>query len=311
MTRVISYNILGGGTHRVKELGALLQSSRPDIVGLIEAVDEQVVRELATDLGMQYCLSGRGADEEGLQVAVLSHLPLLAVKRHRNTILAKQPLLEVRVEEKHGEWLTVFVTHLTADFAKRGTASKARRQEIQEILRILGHHRGTRHLLMGDFNSLAPRERLKGSFFLQYATKPDLYYQLKPDPSLKAPDLDFVVPSAFHFINPLLKLVPESKVLSVLLDGVDAFYAPSGGIELLQKAGYVDCFRSLYPDQQGFTWPAPLPAGRVDFIFASPELAQGLLAAKVVLEGEGISATQASDHLPVFAEFGTATFLST
>lgn len=305
MTRVISYNILVGGTHRVDELVALIQSVKPDVVGLIEAVDEDVVRELATRLGMQYCLSGRGSDEERWQGAVLSRLPIIDVKNHINSIITKQPLLEVRIEETHGQWLTAFVTHLTADFGQRSAASKARRRQIQELMRIMEPHRGTRHLLMGDFNSLAPRERLKGSNFLRYVTRPELYYQLKPDKSIRAPDLDFVIPPALHFINPLLRLIPKSKVLSALLDSMDAFYAPQGGIDLLYQAGYVDCFRTLHPDAPGFTWPAPLPAGRVDFIFASPELALHLLETAVVLEGDGISASQASDHLPVFAEFGT------
>jgi len=66
----------------------------------------------------------------------------------------------------------------------------------------------------------------------------------------------------------------------------------------------VDCFRLLNPGEAGFTWPAPLPAGRVDFIFASPELARTLSASAVVTEGDGVFASQTSDHLPILAEFG-------
>src|SRR5215469_495192 len=99
MTRIISYNILIGGKHRVEELTALLQSVTPDVVGLVEATNEEVVRELAENLGMQYRLSGRASDEEGLQAAILSHLPIINVKVHTNAFIAKQPLLEVCVEE--------------------------------------------------------------------------------------------------------------------------------------------------------------------------------------------------------------------
>lgn len=306
MTRVLSYNILVGGTHRVEQLTRIIRSSRPDVVGLIEAIDEQVVKELAENLGMQYRLSGRARDVEGWQGAVLSRLPIIEMKTHTNAIITKQPLLQVCVEEIDGHVLTVFVTHLTADFGKGWAANKARRREVQELLRIMESYRGTKHLLMGDFNSLAPGERLKGSSFLRYVAAPEYYNQLKPNPSIRVPDLDFVVPPALHILKPLLELMPKSKLLSTMLDGVDALYAPRGGIDLLCQAGYVDCFRFLHPDTLGYTWPAPIPAGRVDFIFVSPELAQQLTSAGVIVEDEGIAASQASDHLPIFAEFGTA-----
>ena len=305
MTRILSYNILIGGTHRIEQLSRIIRSSRSDVVGLVEAIDEQVVKELAEHLGMQYRLSGRASNKEGWQGAVLSRLPILDMKIHTNACITKQPLLEVCVEEIDGQPLTVFVTHLTADFGKVWAANKARRREIQELLRIMKSCRGTKHVLMGDFNSLAPGERLKGSAFIRYVAAPDFYHQLKPDPTIQAPDLDFVMPPALRFMKPLLKLVPKSKLFSTMLDAVDACYAPRGGIDLLSQSRYVDCFRSLYPDTKGYTWPAPIPAGRVDFIFASPELAQQLTAAGVIVEGEGIAASQASDHLPIFAEFGT------
>ena len=172
------------------------------------------------------------------------------------------------------------------------------------LLSCLDVYNMTLSPLMGDFNSLAPGERLKGSSFLRYVTEPELYYQLKPDAAIQAPNLDFVVPPALHMINPLLTMVPHSTFLSTLLDGLDAFYAPRGGIDLLQQAGYRDCFRFLHPHEQGFTWPAPLPSGRVDFIFASPELATELVSADVLMQGEDVSASQASDHVPVMAAFG-------
>ena len=304
MTRVLSYNILVGGTHRVEQLLRIIRSSNPEVVGLIEAIDEQTVKELAERLGMQYYLSGRARDEEGWQGAVLSNLPVLNTKIHTSTILTKQPLLEVCVEGPPGHQLTVFVTHLTADFGKGLQANRARRREIQELLRIMQPHQGTKHVLMGDFNSIAPGERLKGSSFLRYVSEPELYYQLKPDASIQAPDLDFVIPPTLRFVKPLLALTLHGKFFSALLDSLDAFYAPRGGVDLLNKAGYVDCFRILHPNKHGFTWPAPLPAGRVDFIFASPELAPQLQAVDVIVEGEGIHASQASDHLPIVADFG-------
>ena len=114
------------------------------------------------------------------------------------------------------------------------------------------------------------------------------------------------MPPALRFIRPCLEIVPKSTLLPTIVDTLDAFYATRGGVDLLIMSRYVDCFRSLHPDTMGYTWPAPLPAGRVDLIFANPELASQLSAASVFVEGEGIGASDASDHSPVLAEFGLA-----
>ncbi|HXZ05700.1 MAG TPA: endonuclease/exonuclease/phosphatase family protein [Ktedonobacteraceae bacterium] len=304
MTRVLSYNILVGGTHRVEQLKRLIKSQQPDIVGLIEAIDEQVIREIADYLGMEYYLSGRAKDKQGWQGVILSYLPVLYTKIHASPIITKQPLLEVGFEEPDGQHLAVFLAHLTADFSQRREAYCRRRREIEELLHIMDARRGTRHMLMGDFNAIVSGERLKGSSFLLYVTHPSLYDQLQADPSITRPDLDFVLPPSLRLLKPLLKSIPKHEILASLLDRADAFYAPRGGIELMSKSGYVDCFRLLNPDEGGYTWPAPLPAGRVDYIFASPELVQTLSASAVVTEGDGVLASNTSDHLPILAEFG-------
>lgn len=301
MVRVLSYNILIGGTHRVDPLTKIIMAHNPDVVGLVEAIDEQVIEELASNLGMQYRLSGRAKDEEGWQGAVLSRLPIIYARTHTSSIITKQPLLEVCVEESDGSPLIVFMTHLTAAFSKLWLANYKRRLEVREILSIMKQKRGAKHILMGDFNSIAPGEQLKGSFFLRYTTDPDLYYQLKPDPSIQAPDLSFVLPPVLRAVKPFLEMVPRSKILSKMLDGCSFLYAPRGGFNQLSEAGYVDCFRVTNPGQKGFTWPVPLPAGRVDFIFASSELAPHLSSSAVI--EDGINVSKGSDHLPIFADF--------
>ena len=303
MVRVLSYNILIGGTHRVDPLTKIIEACNPDIVGLVEAIDEQVVQELANNLGMQYRLSGRAQDKEGWQGAVLSRLPIIYTRTHVSTIITKQPLLEVCVEGHDGLPLIVFITHLTAAFSKLWIANHKRRLEVREILSIMRQKRGTKHILMGDFNSIAPREQLQGSSFLRYTTDPKLYLQLKPDPSIQPPDLNFVLPPALRPIKPLLELFPRSKILCAMLDGLSFFYAPRGGFHLLKQAGYVDCFRATNPGQKGFTWPGPQPAGRVDFIFVSPELAAHLSSSSVVTKDDVECVGEGSDHLPLVADF--------
>ncbi|HLW00623.1 MAG TPA: endonuclease/exonuclease/phosphatase family protein [Ktedonobacterales bacterium] len=305
MTRVYSYNILAGGTCRVDPLAKMLQSRNVDLVGLVEAVDEQVVAELAARLGMEYRLSGRLKGQRVEQGALLSRLPILATTAYRSSVLTKQPLLEVRVEEPDGQSLTVFVAHLTASFSQGWAAAQKRRREVAEILRIMASHQGTNHLLMGDFNSIAPGERVKGSQFLRYMTDPDLYYHLASGGgTLGLPNLNYVVPPALGFVKPVLRAAPKSKLLGSLFDAGDALYAPRGGFDLLRRAGYVDCFRALHPSEPGFTWPAGLAAGRIDYIFASSTLAARLAASAVETGSADVNGADASDHLPVFAEFG-------
>lgn len=306
MTRVLSYNILVGGIHRVDQLAKIIKSKQPDIVGLIEATDEQVIQELAKSLGMQYRLSGYSKHHEHWQSAVLSRLPIQHTQIYTSDVLIKQSLLEVCVENANGNPFTVFVIHLTAAFARGKLADHARRREVKELLRLVTSKQGTLHLIMGDFNSIARGERLKGSSFLSYVADPSLYYRLKPDEAVNRPDLNFVLPPPLQIFKPLLEYIPRSKILCNLLDTTNFLYAPRSGTDLLQRAGYIDCYRHINPREAGFTWPAPMPAGRVDFIFASPELAHHLLASDVVVEGEGVRGEDASDHLAVFADFNDA-----
>ncbi|HEY7349954.1 MAG TPA: endonuclease/exonuclease/phosphatase family protein [Ktedonobacterales bacterium] len=303
MIRVLSYNILAGGTCRSDSLKKMLKASNADIIGLVEATDDRLVEELADSLGMEYRLSGRAKDPEGQQGALLSHFPILSTKTSITPLLTKQPLLEVGIETADGRPLTVFVAHMTAAFSKAWAASLKRRREMAEILRIMAAHRGTNHLLMGDFNAITPGERVKGSLFLRYMTDPDLYYRLASGAAHGLPNLNYVLPRPLRFAKPLLIAAPKSRALCALFDTIDPLYAPRGGFDLLSQAGYVDCFRALHPREPGFTWPSALPAGRIDYIFASPTLAGRLSACAVETRGDDIDGAAASDHLPVSAAF--------
>lgn len=305
MTRVLTYNILVGGTRRIDFIEQMIRAARPDIVGLVEATDPCVVEELAARLDMHHRISGRAADPTDWQVALLSRLPITHAQVHPRSGLLSKLLLEVGVQEEDGRDITIFVTHLAASFSSglRGGDS-IRRKEVREILRLMKAKRGTPHLLMGDFNSLAPGDRLKASRLLRYLVQMDELRRAKPDESIGHPHLDFVVPPPLRFLEPLLRLTARNAFLSALFDGACSLYAARGTISLLRSAGYVDSFRSLNREAEGFTCPASVPAGRIDYIFASPELAPRLSLCRVMSEAEGVRGEQASDHLPVLAEFG-------
>ena len=73
-------------------------------------------------------------------------------------------------------------------------------------------------------------------------------------------------------------------------------------IRRLTRAGYVDCFRSLHPKDDGFTWHTGNPTTRYDYVFADQALAPRLRACRVA-DGDQPGLEAASDHYPLAADF--------
>lgn len=300
MTRVLSYNIQTGGMHRTDKLATIIEATGADIIGLTEATDPQVAEELAQKLGMHLSLSGQANHHRDWNVGLLSRLPLRDMQAHvRPDILTKQHLLEITFEENNGTLLTVFVVHLTANFYKGSVSNRIRQTEVQEILRIMASRQGTPHLLMGDFNAVVPGESIKTSALLSYFLNPTQAYPKQSPNSAAQVELDLAIRSSIRALTAL----PGNTFLSAITDSASLLYAPSAGLEHLDRTGYVDCYRRINPHSPGLTYPSPIPAGRIDFIFASPELAPRLSASYVVVKASGVAGYEASDHLPVFAEF--------
>ena len=304
MTRILTYNILVGGARRIDQITEMIRAAQPDVVGLVEATNPRVVIELAERLNMGYRMSGEAAHPMDWHIALLSRLPIVESHAHSRPGALSKPLLEVTVQEADGQKLTLFVTHLKAAFRNFRGGDGLRQREVREILRIMEAKQGMPHALMGDFNSLAPGDRLKGSRLLRYLVLQDEYRKRQPQESIGNPYLDFVVPPSLRFLDPLLRAIPRSSFLSALFDEAGSLYAARGSMRLLQRAGYVDSFRFANPRAWGFTCPAKAPAGRIDYILASPELAARLTDCYVLTEGNGTYGYSASDHLPVVAEFG-------
>jgi endonuclease/exonuclease/phosphatase family metal-dependent hydrolase len=321
MTRIVSYNILAGGynvrekgSRRTNQLLNMLRAVQPDVVGLPEAIHPQitekplVVEELAEALGMQFIPSGKPWVASDYQSGMLTRLPVVSKKIHERPGVLARPILEVCVEEPDGALLTVFVTHLSASFNHGWAGSHIRVREVQEILRIMEPLRiaGKPHLLMGDCNSLAPKDAFKASALLKYVVNMDSRAHDQHNRHFHDghPHLNSVVPPRLRVLNPLLRTIARSELLCSLFDSAAYFYAPRGCIRLLNDV-YEDCFRYLHPDEHGFTCPAAAPAGRIDYIFANTMLAERLQSCRVLETGEeGLSGYAASDHLAVLAEFG-------
>ncbi len=316
MTHITSYNILAGGydlrksgtLQRTQQIATILRSTEPDIVGIAEAINPVVaqrplvIEQVADALDMQLIMGSEPPHYHDYQTAILTKLPIVYKKIHARPGILTRPLLEVCVEEENGGQLIVFIIHLAAAFSHGWAGNAIRMREIREILTILRSVQDKPHVLMGDFNSMAPGDSFKASYLLRYIVNIDSKHR-----SVGAVDgnpyLNFVVPGPLRFLNPLLRIIPRSTLLSNLFDAAASLYAPRGPIALLQYAGYVDSYRRMHPHDFGFTCPAASPAGRIDFIFASPLVAERLETCYAVAEGESLPSSTASDHLAVAASF--------
>ena len=303
MTRILSFNILVGGTKRIDFIERMIRTAEPDVVGLVEAINPDVVKELARRLGMDYRTNAAPDGAWRTSIALLSRLPIVHSAVHPGAGAISRPLLEVGLQEESGETLTVFVNHLIAAFSEGRGGDGLRRKEVRAVLNVLRAHHEP-HVLMGDFNALAPGDHLKASRLLRYLVETSRRWGRYTPEHSGHPSLDGVVPGRLRIFIPLLHFVPRSRVLSALFDEAAALYAPRASIGLLRSAGYVDCFRYQNPRAWGFTCPAANPAGRIDYLFANPLLATRLNACRVVEGADGMYGKDASDHLPVMADFG-------
>src|SRR5256714_13799245 len=218
MTRILSYNILVGATRRIDPLTRMIQTAQPDIVGLVEATNPRVVEELAQRLGMDYVMSAYPSHLQDWQMALLSRLPIVYTKTHFCSDTLTKPVLEVAVEEPGGKQLTIFWAHLAAAFSHGWAGDAIRRREVREITRIMAAKRGTPHLIMGDFNSLAPGDAFQASALLRHIVQVDRRRQQNPAALAGQPHLDFVGPRPLRVLNPLLAAFPESRLLCTLFD---------------------------------------------------------------------------------------------
>jgi exodeoxyribonuclease III len=291
--RILTYNILLGGTQRLEQLAALIGSTHPDVVGLVEATDADVVVELAKRLNMQFRLTGEGKEKRDWHVALLTRLPIIESTIHRRPgIFTRRHFLEVTVEGIDGKPLTLYVVHLTSQARKGQRSILVRRAETHELLRTMASHKGTSHMVMGDFNSIAPGDTLKASRLARRFIQ-GIEHNRTRSASLGVGQ---------RTLQTIAHTIINSRGGGYLLDTIGPAYG-KGGIDLLLNADYVDCFRQLHPHEPGYTFPSSLPSLRIDYFFASPELASSLASCTVISEGNGVKGAQASDHLPVLVEF--------
>jgi endonuclease/exonuclease/phosphatase family metal-dependent hydrolase len=147
--RLLSYNIRYGGAGREASLASTIDSIAPDVVVLQEANRPDVVRQLAERTGMKHWGSSPGHS-----VGFMSRLEVGSHEWHKPRGCPRA-LLEIPLA---GITFTIFGIHLRAIHSNWSERNRA--HELDVALRAIAHRRTGVHVLTGDFNTLAPGERL-------------------------------------------------------------------------------------------------------------------------------------------------------
>jgi endonuclease/exonuclease/phosphatase family metal-dependent hydrolase len=146
--RLLSYNILKGGVGRETPLAAVISSSEADVVILQEAYRPSVVQQLASTCGYEHW-----ASSQGHSVAFMSRI---AIAGHvwRRVRWAKRAYLEIVTSTD----FRIYGVHLSA--VHSNLTEQRRGYELRALLRSVERHQHGLHIVTGDFNTLAPGERL-------------------------------------------------------------------------------------------------------------------------------------------------------
>lgn len=149
LIRLLSYNIRFGGRGREEAIAEVISSASPDLVVFQEAIEPAVIEKLSEITKMPFWSARREHS--------IGYLSKLEVAHHEwhYPARAKHSFLEIVLA---GSETRIFGLHLSAMFSKWGEQRRTR--EIQALLKSIERHQSGFHLLVGDFNTLAPGEVL-------------------------------------------------------------------------------------------------------------------------------------------------------
>ena len=146
--RILSYNIMRGGAGREAALAAVINACTPDVVIFQEASRTSVVQDLASRCGMDHW-----AASPGHSLAYISHVEI-ASHVWRRVRWAKRAYLELVTREG----FKIYGVHLSA--VHSNLTEQRRAYELRALLNSIDRHQHGFHFITGDFNTLAPGERL-------------------------------------------------------------------------------------------------------------------------------------------------------
>jgi endonuclease/exonuclease/phosphatase family metal-dependent hydrolase len=325
--RVATYNILLGGERRGDLVRNVLRRINADVVALQEVREVDRIRDLAADLGMEMFLGKPSDPDSPMHTAILSRLPVRAWRnrRHHGRMLRSHLHCEVETGGHELPVIGVHCLHLAARFGDRNKGEARRIREIGAVLTDIADEPALPHMLIGDFNALTPGDDIMAtSFFrrmndlrragLLVAGRSGILAPLAPDDNAAGdeladrwrragvdPRLIGGIPALPRVVAPLTVGLPVSRAMDRFLGRMIERWT----VERLHKEGYVDCYRHVHPRARGLTCATWQLSARVDYVFATRDLAAHILGADVVggRTWPDQDAAVASDHYPVVAEF--------
>jgi exodeoxyribonuclease-3 len=146
---LLSYNIRSGGLGREAQLARVIEKCGADLVVFQEATHPPVIERLATKTGMSMW-----AALPKHSLAFMSRVPIARYEWHRPT-WSRRRFLEIALE---GTTFRIFGIHLTA--VHSNWTERQRLRELKALLASIARHQTGFHVLVGDFNTLAPGELL-------------------------------------------------------------------------------------------------------------------------------------------------------
>jgi endonuclease/exonuclease/phosphatase family metal-dependent hydrolase len=167
---------------QLEHLAARIRMANADILGLEEVENrfylERFVAAMLPDMGYKYVVSFEGNDKRGIDVALLSRLPVGPVTSHMYERFSdgsgsetwfQRDLLQVRIEPPEAPAFQVFVVHFKSK--RTGPDSeKTRQAECKQARKILDQElakdKNALFVICGDFNDTFdsnPLKTLRGS----------------------------------------------------------------------------------------------------------------------------------------------------
>lgn len=147
--RLLSYNIRFGGLGREQALAQTIIAAAPDLVVFQEATHPEVIERLAEATEFPYWAARRNHS--------IGFLSRHEVEYHEWHYPAGARHSFLEIIPAGGE-ARVFGLHLSARFSKWD--ERRRTREIRSLLDGIKRHQAGFHVLVGDFNTLAPGEAL-------------------------------------------------------------------------------------------------------------------------------------------------------
>lgn len=147
--RLLSYNIRFGGVGRQAALAEVIRAAAPDLVVFQEAIEPDVIEWIADHANFPLWAARRAHSTAFISRVAVSH------HEWHYSPGAKHSFLEIVLANGESR---IFGLHLSAMFSR--WSENRRTREIRALLKSIEKYQSGFHVLVGDFNTLAPGEVL-------------------------------------------------------------------------------------------------------------------------------------------------------